>query len=87
MGWATFSGKSTYLEPGWEVPEGNYTFIVYVEDRDEPGTGVDRFWIEVLDKDNNVVPQMSMDEPATEEANSQQLHGGNIVVPHGGLME
>jgi hypothetical protein len=87
MGWATFSGKSTYLEPGWEVPEGNYTFIVYVEDRDEPGTGVDRFWIEVLDKDNNIVPQMSMDEPATEEANSQQLHGGNIVVPRGGPME
>jgi hypothetical protein len=82
MGWASFSGKSTYLEPGWPEPEGNYEFTVYVEDRDEPGTGVDRFWIEVKDKDRQIVPVMSIDRDATD--NAVVLQGGNIVVPHGG---
>jgi uncharacterized protein YycO len=82
FGWASFSGKSTYLEPGWPEPEGNYEFLVYVEDRDEPGTGVDRFWIEVKDKDRALVPAMSMDREATD--NAVELHGGNIAVPHGG---
>jgi hypothetical protein len=81
-GWATFAGKSTYLEPGWPEPVGNHTFIVYVEDGNEPGTAVDRFWIEVLDKDNLVIPVMSMDPPAKDEATD--ILGGNIVVPHGG---
>jgi hypothetical protein len=82
FGWASFSGKNTYLEPGWEEPEGNHTFIVYVEDHGEPGTGADRFWIEVLDKDNLGIPVMSMTEPAT--ANATTIMGGNVVVPHGG---
>ena len=82
-GWATFSGKSTYLEPGWPEPIGNYMFIVYVEDWNEPGTGVDRFWIQTRDKDRVVIPSMSMAEPATEPLNSQMLQGGNVVVPHG----
>jgi hypothetical protein len=79
-GWASFSGKSTYLEPGWLVPVGNYEFIVYVEDRNEPGSGVDVFWIQVKDKDGNLVGGMSMVSPAT--TNTEQLKGGNIVVPH-----
>jgi hypothetical protein len=37
MGWASFTGKATYLEPGWLDPLGNHTFTVYVEDRNEPG--------------------------------------------------
>ena len=73
MGWASFSGKSTYLEPGMSEPEGNYEFIVYVEDRNEPGTGVDRFWIQI-----NGGESISM--PA--ELNAIELIGGNIVVPH-----
>ncbi len=81
FGWASFSGKSTYLEPGWPEPQGNYEFLVYVEDRDEPGTGVDRFWIEVKDKDREVVPAMSMAREATD--NAVELNGGNIAVPHG----
>ncbi|MFW9805050.1 MAG: tandem-95 repeat protein, partial [Candidatus Thorarchaeota archaeon] len=44
FGWASFSGKSTYKEPDWPEPKGNYEFVVYVEDWDEPGTGTDRFW-------------------------------------------
>lgn len=82
FGWASFSGKATYLEPGWPEPEGNYEFLVYVEDHNEPGTGVDQFWIEVKDKDRAVVLVMSMDREATE--NTVALQGGNIAVPHGG---
>ena len=53
-----------------------------VEDRDEPGAGVDRFWIEVNDKDRQRVPALSMDREATD--NAVELGGGNIAVPHGG---
>jgi hypothetical protein len=79
VGWASFAGKCTYIEPGWEDPEGNYEFIVYVEDWGEPGD-MDQFWFEVKDKDRVIVPVMSMDRPATE--NTVTLGGGNIVVPH-----
>jgi PKD repeat protein/flagellar hook assembly protein FlgD len=79
-GWASFSGKSTYLEPGWPEPEGNYEFVAYVEDQDGTATGSDRFWLQVRDKDLVSVNAMSMAEPATNEA--VQLSGGNIVVPH-----
>jgi len=58
FGWASFSGKATFLEPGWLVPVGNYEFIVYVEDRNEPGLGTDRFWVEVYNKDGNLVGSM-----------------------------
>jgi hypothetical protein len=73
MGWASFSGKSTYLEPGWLEPVGNHEFTAYVEDRDEPGTGIDRFWIEVNGG-------LAMDREAV--GNAVELAGGNIVVPH-----
>jgi hypothetical protein len=79
VGWASFAGKCTYIEPGWEEPEGNYRFTVYAEDWNEPGD-MDQFWLEVRDGQENVVPAMSMDLPATE--NTVTLGGGNIVVPH-----
>ncbi|MGD8362628.1 MAG: hypothetical protein PVJ04_14465, partial [Gemmatimonadota bacterium] len=80
IGWASFSGKSTYLEPGWPEPEGNHFFTAYVEDRGEPGAGVDRIWLEVKDRDGNVIAAMSMAREATD--NAVTLGGGNIVVPH-----
>jgi len=80
FGWASFSGKSTYIEPGWPDAVGNHEFTVYVEDLGEPGAGFDRFWLEVRDKDRNDVPEMSMDEPA--DVNAATINGGNIVVPH-----
>jgi hypothetical protein len=80
FGWASFMGKSTYLEPGWPEPIGNCEFITYIEDRNEPGTGVDQFWIEVLDKNGSKVAEMSMPSPALE--NTTELSGGNIIVPH-----
>lgn len=78
FGWASFSGKATYLEPGWLEAIGNYEFLVYVEDRDEPG--VDRFWIELKDKDRKIVPVISMPRKATEYA--EDLHDGEVFVPH-----
>jgi hypothetical protein len=50
-----------------------------VEDHDEPGVSVDRFWIEVKDKDRSAVIDMSMLSPVTD--NTVLLDGGNIVVP------
>jgi subtilisin family serine protease len=77
--WASFNGKATYLEPGWPEPVGNHEFVTYVEDWGEPGTS-DRFWIQVLDKDGNVIGASSMTPPA--DGNAVTLEGGNIVVPH-----
>jgi len=82
FGWASFSGKATYSEPGWPEPEGNHEFIVYVEDRGSPGAGADRFWIEVRDKRGDVITASSM--PTAAPANATSLEGGNIVVPHQG---
>jgi hypothetical protein len=79
FGWASFSGKITYKAPG-EDTVGNYTFTVYVEDRGEPAGGRDRFWLEVHDSNGDVVPDLSMDRPARN--NAETLEGGNIVVPH-----
>jgi hypothetical protein len=72
FGWATFSGKSTYMEPDWPDPIGNHEFLVYVEDGDEPGT--DRFWIEVING------ALALPREAPEQA--ETLVSGNIVVPH-----
>jgi|GEM_PF-1963174 uncharacterized repeat protein (TIGR01451 family) len=79
-GWASFSGKATYLELGWQEPKGNHEFIAYVEDRNEPGKGIDRFWITVKDQDRVAIDTMSMADPA--EDNAVELSGGNMVVPH-----
>jgi hypothetical protein len=84
FGWASFSGKATYLEPGWPEPIGNHEFLAYVEDHNEPGTGVDRFWIEVRDKDGIAIESISMDRPGSDPENSAQIGGGNLVVPHSG---
>jgi hypothetical protein len=54
FGWASLSGKSTYLEPGWDEPLGNYEFITYVEDHGEPGKNVDRIWIKVMNQGNTI---------------------------------
>jgi VCBS repeat-containing protein len=80
MGWASISGKTTYLAPGWDEPQGNYGFVLYVEDRNEPGNGIDRVWLEVRDKDGIIVPDLSIPSPATQ--NAVPIGGGNIAVPH-----
>jgi hypothetical protein len=80
FGWASFSGKCNYKDKDWLEAEGNHEFLVYVEDHGEPGAGVDQFWIEVRDKDGNVIDVMPMDRQALD--NTETLDGGNIVVPH-----
>jgi hypothetical protein len=80
FGWASFSGKATYLEPGWIEPIGNHEFVVYVEDWGEPGTGADGFWVEIHGKDGEVITVLSLDRDAVD--NLVPLNGGNIVVPH-----
>lgn len=76
-GWATFTGKATYAEPGWLEPIGNYEFVVSVTDRNEPGNGTDTFRVQILDQNDQEVAAMTLPSP-------QDLDGGNIVVPHGG---
>jgi hypothetical protein len=80
FGWASFTGKATYLEPGWPEPVGNHTFLVYVEDHGQPGAGADKFWIEVQDRSGDPT-SLSMGRQAVE--NAVLLEGGNIVVPNG----
>ncbi len=77
--WASFTGKATYLQPGWPDALGNYGFVAYVEDHGTPGRG-DRFWLQVHDRSGKVVSVSSMTAPAA--ANAATLTGGNIVVPH-----
>ena len=79
FGRASFSGKTTYLEPSWLELEGSFTSLVYVEDHGEPGAGADRFWIEVMDKDGDFTA-LAMEREAVD--NAVLLEGGNIVVPH-----
>jgi hypothetical protein len=76
IGWASFSGKCTYQVPSWDEPEGNHEFLVYVEDRGEPGAGIDKFWIEVQDDGGH----LSLNTPVA--GNLVTLDGGNVVVPH-----
>jgi len=77
VSWASFSGKATYLEPGWSEAMGNHEFIVYVQDGDEPIA--DRFWIEVKDRDREVISAMSMTLPTNETA--VPLMSGQTFVP------
>ena len=90
-GWATLAGKATYQEPGWPDAIGNYTFIVYVEDNNEPNAGIDRFWVEIKDRDGSVVSVMSMDREAGDNAvevdqlpdpYGTSVMGSNVFVPH-----
>src|SRR5262249_7205328 len=74
-GWATFDGKATYQEATWPTAIGNYPFKVYVEDNAEPGTGKDKFWLQVTGG-------ISLSSAPSAAANAVLLTGGNIQVPH-----
>lgn len=77
-GWATFTGKATFMDSLSETEEGNHTFTVYAEDRDP--IAADRFWVEIRDKDGVVVEAVSLAPPAIGEA--VDLARGDITVPH-----
>jgi hypothetical protein len=72
VSWASFAGKATYVSPAMAEPEGNYEFLVYVD-------GNDRFWVEVRDKDGNVIAESSMERPGADHA--VVLTAGGVVVP------
>ncbi|MHC5112464.1 MAG: cadherin-like domain-containing protein [Planctomycetota bacterium] len=88
-GWAAFSGKATYREPGLDT-EGNHTFLTYVEDHGDQGCGqdpVDEFWIEVRDKDGIVVLEINgpNSDPAGDngsDGDDEPIMCGQIIVPH-----
>ncbi len=50
----------------------------YIADRREGG---DRFWLQVKDKDGNIVADLSRDDPATDIAVTIDSASGDIVVP------
>ncbi|MGH7624757.1 MAG: Ig-like domain-containing protein, partial [Gemmatimonadaceae bacterium] len=82
MGWAALSGKATYTT--WDatahgyVTTGGQSFTVYVEDRGDPGTGVDRIWV------GGPATLSLPGSPATARSNAVTIAGGNISVPHNG---
>jgi len=83
---AVLKGKATYQVPTsqpllacGERRCGNYTWTMYIEDRREPGSGYDRFWIEVRDPSNALVTRLSL--PAPPAANATIITDGNIQVP------
>jgi hypothetical protein len=81
MGWVTLTGKATYTT--WDagqaayVTNGNQSFALYGEDRNNPGAGIDRIWLGgpgVLAMPGTLL---------TAAANAQDLTRGDIAVPHG----
>ncbi len=83
---ALLKGKATFQvpnsQPALECGErkcGNYSWTMYVEDRKEPGSGYDKFWLEVKDSNGVVVAKMSLPNPPA--ANAKIIDQGNIQVP------
>ena len=80
MGWAVLSGKATYTT--WdaatssEVTLGGQAFTVYVEDRGEPGAGLDRVWM-----GGPGVLKLPGTQ-TTARTSAVTLTGGNVAVPH-----
>ena len=76
-GIATLSGKATYMT--WDSRLGAYAnsggnaFSVYVEDCNNPGSGVDSFWV-------RSVGNLALPMPAP--SSKVQIGGGNIAVVH-----
>lgn len=78
LGWATANGKATYINQQTMTDAvGNQQFLFYAEDHDEPGTGVDRFWVQAPTTDG----ELSL--PSEAAAKAVEISGGNIAIPHG----
>lgn len=79
--YTSMTGKATYSVPTGQVnpycsPDslkcGNFTVIMYAEDRAEPGAGVDTYKLKLIAPNSLVVFDMSL----------QTILGGNVQVPH-----
>jgi len=83
---AVLKGKATYQVPASQPALacglnkcGGYTWTMYVEDRQEPGSGFDKYWLEVMDPNGVVVQRLSLSQlPAP---NAKVIDHGNIQVP------
>ena len=82
MGWAAIAGKATYTSwnPATSAYEtvGGQPFTLYVEDRNNPGTGTDRVWV------GGPSALKLPGTPSTARANAVALTGGNVSAPHRG---
>jgi len=82
MGWAAIAGKATYTT--WNAATSAYEtvggqpFTLYVEDRNNPGTGTDRVWV------GGPGALKLPGTPSTARANAVALTGGNVSAPHRG---
>jgi uncharacterized repeat protein (TIGR01451 family) len=85
---AVLKGKATYQVPVGQPALwcgdrkcGGYNWTMYVEDRKEPGSGYDRFWLELKDPSGNIVTRLSLPTTPTIAGNAVTITGGNIQVP------
>jgi hypothetical protein len=83
---AVLKGKATYQVPPSQPllscgarKCGGYTWTMYVEDRAEPGSGNDKFWLEVLDPAGAKVNTLTL--PQLPAVNAKVIDNGNIQVP------
>lgn len=80
MGWTSFTGKASYTKwdatAGVYVTAGNQSFVVYAEDRNNPGTGIDQIW---LGAPGTLAMPGTL---ATAKSNMAELTSGGIAVPH-----
>ena len=79
--YTSMTGKATYSVPEGQVNPycspgvlkcGNFTIIMYAEDRAEPGAGVDTYKLKLIAPNKKVVFDMAL----------QTIVGGNVQVPH-----
>ncbi|HET6638460.1 MAG TPA: Ig-like domain-containing protein [Gemmatimonadota bacterium] len=80
--YASMTGKGTYAVPDGSVNPycvagerkcGSFTFLLYSEDRGEPGAGSDTYRLRLSAPDKRVVFDTAL----------HTLSGGNVQVPHG----
>lgn len=74
--WATFGATGCELAGG--LVGVDHTAVVYVEDRGDPGAGLDRVWVEMRDAAGELVPEMTFDRPPTDTA--EEIIAGEVEV-------
>jgi hypothetical protein len=81
-GWVSFNGKANYMDPTMSSWLGGYTFNMYAEDNNQPGTGIDKFWLQLM-YNGAIVGDCSMAGASGGGAvPAVPLGGGNVLVPH-----